>query len=269
MPEPSRAPKAPATRQRSSAGAEDLLSRAEQQELQAARFLPRSAPAGRAEPSSPSWCKCCRLLRDRGLPPGRPRPRGSTASSWKASLCQATISARNDIPRGGSGSAKLPAGPPPPPLPFPLWPLRQPPVWPAQPVLFTLAPVGAQPAQQAARATCPQRVEGTKQAGADRARGATGLSTCCPSRGEGLGSPLATLAQTPAPAAALVSLQHWDSKRLVITGLMPPHQWGPPGLAPRLTVEQKQRLLPHGLTGGCARPWGSCLCTGCGGCRGV
>lgn len=114
-----------------------------------------------------SWCKHCRLLQGRGGPWGvagllqgqgvpleccravaRPRqpsgmpqwgccePRGAPEerpvpweSCWQLemSLCQVTISARNDVPRGGSGSGRLPARPPPPPPPL----LRPPPPGPA------------------------------------------------------------------------------------------------------------------------------------------
>lgn len=160
MPEPSCAPKAPATR--SSAGAEDL-----------------PVPCGASGRSCELLGICCALCRPGagallaqlvqalqavarpGLSLGRPRTHGSAAGSWKASLCQATISARNDIPRGGSVSARLPAGPPPSPPPphhpFLLWPLHHPLVRPVRLVPFTLAPAGVQPAQQVAQAACPQR----------------------------------------------------------------------------------------------------------------
>lgn len=85
-----------------------------------------------ARPGGPPGC--CRAVARPGQPSGIPQWGCCEAGGapeecpvlWErcrqleTSLCQVTISARNDVPRGGSGSGRLPAWPPPPsPLPRP------------------------------------------------------------------------------------------------------------------------------------------------------
>lgn len=117
---------------------------------------------------------CCRAVARPEQPSGMPQwgcceargaPEEHTVpweSCWQleTSLCQVTISARNDVPRGGSGSRRLPAGPPPPSPPLP----RPPPPGPA-------GSAGSVPSGTCQSPTCP--ASGTSQVsprdGGDRA----------------------------------------------------------------------------------------------------
>lgn len=203
-----------------------------------------------------------------GLSPATSRRPGSAAGSWEASLCQAAISAPNDVPRAGAGSRRLPAGPPPPrpPRPSPLRPLCQPLVWPARPVWCHLAPAAAKPAQREARAVpCPRL--SPRGGGDPTGRARWGLRGSRQGSRKGLGSPPGGQHN---PQFCLSCFG--PSAGTARAGMSPGwchHAIGDLSARPRGSRgEQKRRSLPRGLAGGCTRPRGSCSGTGRAGRRG-
>lgn len=175
-------------------------------ELLGLRSLPCPAgasPAGCCKAGGPPGC--CRAVARPGRPSGILQQGCCEAGGapeecpvpWErcrqleTSLCQVTISARNDVPRGGSGSGRLPAGPPPPsPLPRP----------PPRPCPAGSA--GSVPSGTCWSPTCP--ASGTSHLSPRDGGDPTG-----PARGRGL--------QAAAPAEGRVSER----------GLILPHQHGP------------------------------------------
>lgn len=199
-----------------------------------------------ARPGGPPGC--CRAVARPGQPSGIPQWGCCEAGGapeecpvlWErcrqleTSLCQVTISARNDVPRGGSGSGRLPAWPPPPsPLPRP------------PPCPRPAGSAGSSPLWHLPEPDLPSQwheplvPEGWK--GPNRACRGTGASSSCPGRGEGLGE--GPHPATPArPRGAQVTTQHWDSGMgWHWTGVTPGLVPRGPGAAPGQRARQGRR----------------------------
>lgn len=168
--------------------------------------------AGRARrASSPSWCKCCVLLRDRGCPRGAPDPPGALPAAGKrlcARLLLVPVMTSPEVALAARGSLE------PPPHPFPLQPLRPPPVQPARP---ELSPRGSPTGPASDTKHLSLRGGGDRTGQADSAQGGT-------DHGDAEGTAWGLLGPPPNRTGD-------PSQRPFVTGLVAPGQRGPPGSA--------------------------------------
>lgn len=180
-----------------------------------------------------------------GAPEECPVPR-ERCWQLETSLCQVTISARNDVPRGGSSSGRLLTGPPPPPLPRP----------PPRPA----GSAGSVPSGTCWSPTCP--ASGTSQLsprdGGDRTGpdGARDGGFKHPPRRRGGCRREAPACHT---STAQVTTQHWDRDMgrfwtAATPGLVP----GGPGEAPGQRAKHRRRCS-HGDSPGRGVAAGVCV----------